>query len=124
MRYRSEFGPGEIYTLQSSVDVEGSQRRALSRAFPGRTLFGSDVSYASLSQMLKSGAEVRTTKLSATFDFDDFVRKHWKRAVPLFAITPKGQLRVFVAASELVPEEGWRVVALVEPAPEAEEGAG
>ena len=123
MRYRSEFGPGEIYTLQSSVDVEGSQRRALSRAFPGRRLFAGDVSYASLSRMLKSGAEVRTTKLSATFDFDDFVRKHWKRAVPLFAITPKGQLRVFVAGSELAPEEGWRVVALVEPAPQTEEQA-
>ena len=73
------------------------------------------VSYASLAKMLNSGAEVRTTRLSETFDYDDFVRRHWKRAVPLFALTPKGRLRVFVAGEELEPGPGWRLVALVQP---------
>ena len=115
LRYRSEFGAAEIYSIQSTVDVAGEQRRALSQEFRGRTLFGDDVSYASLAKMLNSGAEVRTTRLSETFDYDDFVRRHWKRAVPLFALTPKGRLRVFVAGEELEPGPGWRLVALVQP---------
>jgi NhaP-type Na+/H+ or K+/H+ antiporter len=124
LRYRSEFGPGEVYGIQSSVDVEGEQRRALSRQFRGRILFGEEVSYAQLAEMLKSGAEVRTTRLSDTFDYQDFVRKHWKRVVVLFAVTPKGQLRVSVAGEQLEPGPGWKLVALVQPSAPANSAGG
>jgi CPA1 family monovalent cation:H+ antiporter len=121
LRYRSEFGAAEVYSVQSTVDVEGEQRRALSREFRGRTLFGDEVSYERLAKMLTAGAEVRTTRLSETFDYQDFVRKHWKRSVLLFAMTPKGQLRVVVAGEKLEPGPGWRLVALIQPSAPPEE---
>ena len=115
MRYRTEFGPGEVYSIQSSVDVEGEERRALAAGFRGQVLFGEDVSYAMLADMLREGGEVKTTLLSEEFDWNDFLRRNRKQAVPLFALTPGGSLRPFVAGEDLVPEPGWRVVSLARP---------
>jgi hypothetical protein len=52
-------------------------------------LFGEDVSYALLAEMLREGGEVETTLLSEEFDWHGFVRHKWNRAVPLFALTPR-----------------------------------
>lgn len=115
LRYRPEFGAGGVYSVQSTVDVEGEERRALARRFRGLLLFGQDVSYAALAEMLAAGAEVRTTKLTEEFDYRDFLREHWKRMVPLFAVDPKNRLHIFTAGEDLEPGPGWRISALVRP---------
>ncbi len=68
--------------------------------------------------MIPGRAEVKTTALSEAFDYQAFVRQHWKLAVPLFAVDPKGRLRAFGLSEDLEPGPDWRVVALVMPAPE------
>jgi len=122
LRYKPELGAGEIYSVRSTLDVSGEQRRGVARQFRGRLLFGEQVSYASLAEMLKTGASVHTTRLSEAFGFPDFLREHWKRAVPLFALDPKDRLHLFTSDQDLEPGPGWRVSALALPAPE-EEGA-
>lgn len=124
LRYKPEFGAGEIYSIQSTVDVSGEQRRAVARQFRGRLLFGDDVSYATLADMIRAGATMRTTNLTKEFDYRDFLRQHWKRAVPMFALDPKGHLHIFTAGKDIEPGEGWRVVALVQPAASDEKRNG
>ena len=57
-----------------------------------------------------------------SFDFDDYYRKYYKRAIPLFAIDPKRQLQVFTAESRITPGPAWTLVSLVEPEQKRSEG--
>jgi CPA1 family monovalent cation:H+ antiporter len=115
LRFRGEFGAGEIYHLRSTLDTKGERRRAVALEQRGRCLFGADHSYAELDRMLAEGAEIRATQLSEEFAFEDFHRHYWKRAVPLFGIDPRGRLRIFTAQDPLEPKPGWTILALVLP---------
>jgi len=112
-RYRREFGDQHLYVLRSNeADTDNRQTTPLSA---GHIAFGDDVTFARLSAAISVGAEMRETTLSENFDFDDYYRKYYKKAVPLFAIDPKGQLHTFSAEKKLMPGQKWTVLSLVEP---------
>jgi len=120
-RYRREFGDQHLYVLRTSeADTDSKQATPLSA---GHVAFGDDVSYARLTAAISVGAEVHETTLTENFDFDDYYRKYYKKALPLFAIDPKGRLHTFTAQKKLVPGQKWTVLSLVEPEqPEPEQG--
>ena len=109
MRYRAEFGDGAVFSLAAE-----SANGKPAEAQVGRTLFGLEVSYGRLADILRDGGRIRATGLTEAFDFDAYYRKHYTRAVPLFAMTPKGSLRVFTAEDPPKPEPGWTILALSE----------
>ncbi|MBI1424790.1 MAG: sodium:proton antiporter [Gammaproteobacteria bacterium] len=112
-RYRNEFGVANIYSLQITSEKEGDNKTGKPRY--GHLAFGEDVSFKKLSAMLGEGAEIRSTKLSEEFGFDEYYKKYF-RAVPLFAITPRGKLLVYTAERELNPAVGWTIISLIPPA--------
>ena len=112
MRYRSEFNDRNIYTLQ--VLTEDGEK-TLSRPHCGRIAFGDDVSYSQLAEMLSQGAKIHSTLLTDKFDFDDFYKRNYNRAVILFALTPRDHLRVFNPAEEIKPSPGWTLISLILP---------
>jgi CPA1 family monovalent cation:H+ antiporter len=120
-RYRREFGDQHLYVLRTNeADTDSKQATPLSA---GHVAFGDDVSYARLTAAISVGAEVHETTLTENFDFDDYYRKYYKKALPLFAIDPKGRLHTFTAQKKLVPGQKWTVLSLVEPEqPEPEQG--
>jgi CPA1 family monovalent cation:H+ antiporter len=112
-RYRREFGEQHLFTLRTSeADADSKQAAPLPA---GQVAFGEDVTYARLTAAISVGAEVRETTLTESFDFDDYYRKYYKRAIPLFAIDPKGQLHTFTADNKPSPGPNWTVLSLVEP---------
>lgn len=114
--YRREFGQQNIYTLLTSVGNEPRQQKhAISAEFRGRPLFGADTSYRKLQSWLSQGAEIRATSLTESFKLEDWRNNYRGRAVPLFAITPKGELRIFTASSEIRPGPDWTILALTLP---------
>jgi NhaP-type Na+/H+ or K+/H+ antiporter len=117
-RYRREFGAGALYALRSGEDAGDSKQSAALPA--GHAVFGEDVSYARLAAALSLGAEIRETTLSENFDFDAWYRKYYNRAVPLFAIDPKGRLHVFTVDHKVQPGPDWTLLSLVEPEREPE----
>ena len=102
------------------AENEGAAPERVTTPGIGHTLFGADVSYGRLAGMLSQGAIVRSTKLTEAFDFHTYYRKYFRRAVPLFALDPRGRLRIFTADKDLTPGAGWTMLALVAPEPEAE----
>jgi NhaP-type Na+/H+ or K+/H+ antiporter len=120
LRYRPEFGAGNVFMLGAREDRLGEPGRLSRTHSPpaGMRLFGREVTYGHLAAMLVRGAEVHDTRISDSFDFDDYYRRYGKRAVPLFALDPRGHLRPFTADTPPQPRAGWRVVALIEPEPE------
>lgn len=112
LRYKREFGGGRVYSLRTSEERDGSERKTMGSGV-GDRLFGADVTLTKLASMIGQGGEVRTTHLTESFNFDAWREKYGKRAIPLFAITPKGRLRLFSDHATIKPEAGWRIMALL-----------
>lgn len=112
-RYRREFDANRLYSIPAATNGDSDKVTAVSGI--GRIAFSEDASYVRLAEALSVGAEVRETKLTESFDFDAYNRKHYRKAFPLFAITPKGRLQVFTAGTHLEPGPGWTLISLIEP---------
>ena len=90
----------------------------------GYELFGENITYGTLAQLLRNGAEIKTTQLSEEFNFDSYLEKYGERSIPLFAIDNKQRLHIFVANGKMQPEKDWKIVSMVEPGPPVEEKTG
>jgi len=115
LRFRPEFGAKHIYEIQTSQDIEGQDKHALSTRHGGYRLFGEDVTYSRFASLLARGAEIRATQLTEAFDFDAYRETYGGRCIPLFAIDTRGRLHVFVVDGQLRPAAGWTVLGLVTP---------
>ena len=114
VRYRSEFGEANIYTLPPKAEGAAESRPDKSVAERrGYTLFGRDITYAKLASLIAQGAEIRSTTLSESFGFQAYQERYAHKAIPLFAVDTRGRLRVFTAEQELSPAAGWTVLALI-----------
>ncbi len=112
VRYRTEFGRNAVYSLP--VTKGKDPKREVASEHRGYILFSDDASYAKLASLVSQGANLRTTKLSDDFSFEDFRTKHGKRAIPLFAISPKNRLEVFIAGGKLQPAADWSIISLIQ----------
>ncbi len=113
MRYRTEFGADRVYTLRSSSEATKHAKHSIADEHRGQILFGDQVSYAVLANLLHTGGEIRSTRLSREFGYHDFIHAHHAKAIPLFALTPKGDLRIFSSASKLEPKPDWVLLSMV-----------
>jgi len=109
MRYRREFGDGNIYALHATLEEQPENLR-IAAAQPGHELFGKDVSYTRLSKFLGEGA-VATIELDEGENLDTFSSRN-PDAVPLFAVDPKGNAHAFTAARRPSATKGWKVIAI------------
>jgi CPA1 family monovalent cation:H+ antiporter len=114
LRYRPEFGRGRLYWIETSGERATRSARSVSGR-PGYRLFGEDVLYPKLASLVAGGAEVRRTRLSEEFDWSDYEAENGGRVIPLFAVTPEGRLRMFLAEEAVEPGPGWSVLALASP---------
>ena len=123
LRYRSEFGAANIYTLLPTSEGKGSATARNGTPKIGHVAFGRDVDYETLTSLLGAGADIRATALTENFTSDDYYRKYFSRSIPLFALNPAGRILLFTAETDLKLAAGWTVISLIgkEPGPEAAE---
>ncbi|MDH5358790.1 MAG: cation:proton antiporter [Gammaproteobacteria bacterium] len=113
LRYRAEFGSNHVFfLLTEKEDKEGTSRTNISHN--AKILFSSEVTFSKLASLVSQGAGIKQTKLSDSFDFNDYQQQYGKRATPLFAITNKGTLHFFTANKKLIPEQDCTIVSLVQ----------
>jgi NhaP-type Na+/H+ or K+/H+ antiporter len=118
MRYATEFGRHNVYVILTAADTKVSERHQLAVEHRGYVLFGDEITYQKLASLLSQGAEVKTTKLSDEFTFELFKQQH-NKTIPLFAISPKGRIQIFVKDGDFTPSSGWVIISLT-PAPPKE----
>ncbi len=94
---------------------ENTERAALSGSVLAPPLFDEEMTHGRFAHMLEQGWSIKSTKLSATFDWPQFVEQHGRRAVLMFGVEEKGALRVASSKRELQPKPGWTVLVLVPP---------
>lgn len=118
IRYRHEFGAGNVYVLKTQQETSGSPQQRLSDVFTGRSLFGPNVSLGDLQLLIEQKAEISTTRLTETFDWEKYQSAYAGRGLLLLMISPKGILHVASDGPMPVPHEGWILMGLYRPATE------
>lgn len=111
MRYAAEFGRENVYVILTSTDTKVSERHQLATEHRGYVLFGKDLTFQKFASLLSQGSEIRATKLSNEFSFET-LQQQYPNMIPLFAISPKGRLQIFVEGGTFLPDAGWTIIAL------------
>lgn len=89
----------------------------------GRTLFNSQLNHAKLEALVSGGAIIKTTPLTENFNMSNFAEIHGAEAFVLFCIDAEGKLKVRTAETELEPEPGDTVIAIIPTAQEEQSAA-
>jgi NhaP-type Na+/H+ or K+/H+ antiporter len=124
VHYRQEFGREKVYRLRNLTPQENTDRAALAGNLLAPPLFDEEMTHGRFAQMLEQGWRIKSTRLSATFDWPHFIEQYGSNSVLMFGVEEKGNLRIASTKRELEPRPGWTVIALVPPASStAETGA-
>ena len=122
-RYRDELGKSKVFTLPDARRAEASEKHQV-RADQGRRgLFGPQATYWKLSGLLSAGGAVRSTALSDTFSFEQYLQSNDGRLIPLFAIDPDGYAEPFTIDGKLEPKAGWTILSLFSPEAQQQKAA-
>lgn len=111
--YLNILGENNALMLYEPVESRRSDSGQLWAKLPN--LFDGTSSYGRLAKMMQNGATVKETGLTDAFSYADYRARQPEGYVPLFAVDPKGRIRVFSEKTSFQPESGWRVVSLVPP---------
>ncbi len=117
LHYREEFGRGKVYRLRNLSVDEATDRTALADSLLAPPLFDETLTHARFAERLSQGWLIKSTRLTATFDWPHFIEQHGSPSILLFGIEERGALHVASATRELEPRPGWLVIALV-PSPD------
>ena len=112
--FMAEFGERRVFFLNGKNKDNEHEKHRLVEEKHGRTLFGDDVSYKKLASLINQGAEIKHTKLTAEFKWQDYVMKYVDgHRLSLFTVDPKGNIHILSNDSSHITEAGWTVVSLI-----------
>lgn len=113
---RHLFDSSRLYQLTfKNKTVAG--RRGMTKNLMGRELFGEGLTFSFLTEQHKAGARFKTTNLTESFTFDDFIAKYGEQTVVLCVIKDDGSLRINTVDDPLVPMAGQTIVSMVTTTP-------
>lgn len=112
IRYRLEFGEQNIFSIMTSREANLKEKHQIASEHKGFVAFGDELTYGKFSSLLSQGAEIRKTKITEEFGYDQYREKQGKGTIPLFAVTSKNSLRIFTPNDDLKPTAGWTIVGL------------
>ncbi len=115
LKYQGEFGRKNVYTLALPEEQrKKGSKHGIAHDKRGLPLFGEDMTYAKLAGLLAKGAEIRATPLTEAFTVDHFLEQYDGKAIPLFAVSPKGKRLEVFSSPEAMPRlgKGWKIIAL------------
>ncbi|GAB2805402.1 cation:proton antiporter [Dyella kyungheensis] len=113
--YRQEFGRGKVYRLSNDNGDATGSRLQMGGDLSAPALFGDGMTHERFLERLAEGWRIKSTRLTSTFDWPNFIEQYGSPTVLLFGVEEKGALRVSSAKRELEPRPGWTVIALVPP---------
>jgi NhaP-type Na+/H+ or K+/H+ antiporter len=108
------FGRANVYQL-TPWDKGSGKRMSVSQHLRGRLLFHEELNHDALEERFASGAQIKKTKLTDEFSYQDFRARYGEPAIVLFVIDEAKKLRICTAAQTVAPKAGQAIVALVAP---------
>ncbi|HHG3223952.1 TPA: cation:proton antiporter [Vibrio parahaemolyticus] len=117
MQFVDEFGEDKVYCLQKvKTNGNGSEKHSVAQEYHGKLLMGGNVSYTQLASLLSRGAEIKHTKLSENFTYQDYLEHHKTNLViPLFNVEDKGKIQFCDDPDQFAPSSTSTIVSLILP---------
>lgn len=113
---RHVFERARLFQL-SFENNEDQGQRGLTKNLMGRELFAEGLSFGRLRETHRAGAKFKSTKLSQSFTYRDFLAKNGGQSVLCCAVTPDRQILINTVDDPLAPAAGQTIVALVTAVP-------
>ncbi len=120
---RGLFERSRLYQLTFKSRT-GENQRAPTKNLLGRELFGKSHTFTSIEALHDTGARFKSTRLSASFTYRDFMAKHGDRAILLCALAEDGRMLINTVDAPLTPASGMTIVSLVNAVPVPDGHAG
>ena len=112
IEFSEEFGQAGVFQL--ATPDPGSERRVPSGDLRrGRTLFTETATYGALASRFAAGDELRVTKLTDDFSYQDYRQQYGDAALVMFTIDAQGRLNITATDAPLEPKAGDRLISLV-----------
>ncbi|WP_368207494.1 cation:proton antiporter [Aeromonas sp. R6-1] len=105
------YGEEKVHSLRSS-EQHGKANRESATFRARQNLFGADINFARLSGLLSRGGQIKATRLSDTFDWDQYQEAN-PGAIPLFVLDARA--RPWVVTGPVTPLPGELLIALQPP---------
>ncbi len=113
MRFVDDFGEDKVHCLRKTK-ANGSEKHSVAEEYHGRLLLGGNVSYSQLASLFSRGAEIKHTKLSDNFTYQDYQAHHKSNLViPLFYVEEKGKIYFCDAPDQFAPDTNSTIVSLI-----------
>ncbi len=103
------FGRAQVYQLPSSRQ----DGHAAPPHLRGRSLFGPDMTYERLDSHMQAGSVIKSTPLSSSFTYADYLEHYNNRVVPLALITSDSKLVFFTDDLRPTPKAGQTIISLI-----------
>lgn len=112
LRFSKIFGSNSVYQVQNKE--EATDEESFSSELRGKVLFGKNVTYNKLMNMMDEGYEVKFTPITKEFGYDKFMNEYNENEVlPLCKISEDGNTIVWTADMETKPRAGEKLISLV-----------
>jgi len=121
LRYRPEFGAGQVFTIRRNKQVLDKESEPEALELRGAYLFDEGMTLETLLDRLDEGYEIRVTRLTEDYGFDDLLVTAEDKANLLFAITPDGVVQPFADQNGFRAVKGWKIGYLARPTEAAAE---
>lgn len=108
------FGTNCVFSLAEGDQDQKARHQTAEKIQLTRGLFDG-VSYAKLASLVSQGYSVKTTQLSETFRYEDFLEKYQRQALVLFVFDSKERIFPVKRMEELKPDDDWLLISLVPP---------
>lgn len=113
LHYREEFGRGKVYRLRNLAPQDSTDRASLAESLLAPPLFEEAMTHGRFAGLLAAGWRIKSTRLTATFDWPHFIEQYGSTSILLFGVEERGALRVVSTKREVEPRPGWVVIVLV-----------
>jgi len=110
LRLSKEFGSSNVFLLP--VEEAKCTDRHFSEHLPGRTLFTSDANYDRITQLYETG-KIKLETLKEDIDRDKLAEAYGKESLPMFALSPSGNLVIIAAGTNPEFKQDARILALI-----------
>ena len=120
LHFEDIFGRSEVYQLPLSIESRVERRGTMPKHLRGRFLFDKKATCDYLEARFLAGAIVKKNTITEEFDFAAFKSKYGEDALPMFVIKESGDLKVWTAIDQPVPEPGEKLISVVDETEENE----
>ncbi|WP_408646892.1 cation:proton antiporter [Vibrio aphrogenes] len=112
--FMNEFSERRVFFLNGRNKENEHEKHRVVEEKHGRVFLGDDVGYKKLASLINQGAEIKHTRLTNEFKWQDYVMKYVDgHRIPLFTVDPKGNIHILSNDSTHTTEAGWTVVSLI-----------